>query len=118
MGQRTGRVRARGNRKTASGSERLMRMLLAEAGGASRVLELYYWSREPGMLDIVRAIVAMPEQTRSTLEAFVALAGNPKAIDADLTSRGTLTLTSPEVSRGVALAHYVAANDPDEAHLN
>lgn len=102
-----------------SSSERLVRILLAECGTASRVLELYYWSREPGMLDIIRRLAAMPERTRSALEAFVALAGDPKSVTADMNGRGALTLASPSTAKAAALAAFVSENETDEqATLN
>jgi hypothetical protein len=95
-------------------SERLVRILLDECGTASRVLELYYWSREPGMRDIIRHIAEMPESARSALEVFVALAGDPKSVTADLNGAGALTLASPSISKTAALVRYMAENETDE----
>jgi hypothetical protein len=89
-------------------------MLAAACGSPAGLLELYYWSREPGMIDIVRALAAMPEPTRAACEAFIALAGDPRQIEATLDPRGGLTLASPEVSKTIALAAYAAANESDE----
>jgi hypothetical protein len=96
-------------------SERLIRMLLAACGSPAGLLELYYWSREPGMIDIVRAIAAMPEQTRASFEAFVALAGDSRSIEATLEPHGALTLASPEASKAIALASYAAENESEDS---
>jgi hypothetical protein len=104
------RVKSRGKDQ----SERLIRTLVAECGSPAEVLELYYWSREPGMIEVMRGIVAMPEEARTALEAFIALARDPKSIEANWNPRGTLTLASPETSRTIALAQYAAENDGEE----
>lgn len=109
------RTRVRAQPRREAQSERLIRMLVAASGSAAGLLELYYWSREPGMLDTVRSIVAMPEKSRAAFEAFVALAGDPRSIDATLDPQGALTLTSPGSVKAVALASYAAENDNDDS---
>lgn len=109
---RRGCARAKANTKARS--ERLIRTLAAECGSPAEVLELYYWSREPGMIEMMRGIVAMPEAVRAALEAFIALARDPKSIEANMNPHGALTLVSPETSKSIALAKYVAENDGDD----
>jgi len=111
MNQR-GRRRAKGAaspRKSAA--ERLMRMLVAGCSSPAEVLELYYWSREPGLLEIIRGIATMSEDTRARIEAFIALASNSKSVRAEVDGRGVLTLTSAEAARTVALARCAAQDD-------
>lgn len=92
-----------------------MRMLVAGCGSPAEVLELYYWSREPGLLEIIRGIATMSEDTRAQIEAFIALASNSKSVRAEVDGRGVLTLSSAEAARTVALARYAAATDADDA---
>ncbi len=75
------------------------------------MLELYYWSKEPGLLDIIRGIAAMPEQARAALESFVAMASEPKSVSATLDARGVLQLSSSDVARTVALAQCAAEDE-------
>ncbi len=114
MGQASSRSRARIKPRRESRSERVIRMLIAGCGGPASVLELYYWSREPGMIEIMRGIVAMSEETRAAFEAFIALARDPKSIEACMSETGALTLASPETSKALALARYVAEQDGDD----
>ena len=101
-------------RKTAH--EVLMRTL-AGCDKTAEALEIYYWSREPGFLEIIRAIAMMPEATRSVIEAFSALAHDQATVTAHLDSRGVLT-ASVQAAKTVALAQYAAANDTDDVpHL-
>jgi hypothetical protein len=108
------RARARIKSRTEARSERLIRTLVAGCGGTAAALELYYFSREPGMIEMMRGIVAMPEETRAALEAFIALARDPKSIAANWTLHGALTLASTETSKTIALARYVVENDGDD----
>ena len=95
-------------------TEHLVRALVAGCGSPAQVLELYYWSKEPGLIDVIRAIVAMPEETRATLEAFMAISRDAKSVVATLDRRGVLSLTSANAMKTVALAEHAAADDIDD----
>src|SRR3954467_1269941 len=83
---------------------RLLDALAACGGNPADMLELYYWSKEPGFTQLIRAVVTMPEHTRAALETFIALARDSKSVTAALDPRGVLTLCSAEASRSAALA--------------
>ena len=72
-----------------------------------RVMELYYWSREPGLLDIMRAIGAMPEASREALESFFALVGDPQSVAATWETSGRLSLESRNLGETLAVARYL-----------
>ena len=88
--------------------ERLIGTLAACCINPASMLELYYWSKEPGLADIIRGIATMPEEVRSAIEAFVALARDMKSVSAGLDGRGVLTLASLEAARTIALAQHLA----------
>jgi hypothetical protein len=94
-------------------AERLIRALAA-CCSAAEMTELYYWSREPGLREVVRGIAAMPEETRAALEAFVTLARDTRAVSAELDRRGVLTLVSAQAARTAALALHAAEEDADD----
>src|SRR5262245_37710419 len=98
-------------RATGDANKRLIRVLLAECGNPAKALELHYWSKEPGLLEIMRGIVMMPEAARATIEAFVILARDTRSVTARLDQRGLLTLASAQVTQTVALAQYAATNE-------
>jgi len=77
----------------------------------ARVRELYYWSCEPGFLEIVRTLAAMPENARAAVEAFVSMAHDPSSITATWDPAGRLTLTSPQVGQTIAIAQHCAEHD-------
>src|SRR6187431_1638462 len=96
-------------------TERLIRTLVEGCGSPAEALELLYWSREPGLIEIIRGIATMPEGARAALEAFIALARDAKTVSATLDPRGLLTLASSEVTRTLALAEHAAENDVEGA---
>lgn len=96
---------------------RLLRALAACDSDPADMLELYYWSKEPGFTQLIRAIATMPEHTRAALETFITLARDSKSITADLDPRGVLTFCSTEAARSVALALCAAEEADDRPHL-
>ncbi len=109
MKQRGGRARRRC--KAVHSGTRLMRTLAACDGNPGEMLELYYWSKEPGFRQIIRAIATMPETAKGALETFIALARDTKSVTADLDSCGVLTLYSAEAVRSAVLAQRAADED-------
>ena len=77
---------------------RVVQSLIAEAGNSARLLECYYWSQEPGLLEMIRAFLAMPAETQTALRAFFGSAVVPNSITASIDATGTLTLRSPEAA--------------------
>jgi hypothetical protein len=75
----------------------VVRALFRNLQSPARVIELYYWSREPNLCEIMRAIAAMLPETRQSLEAFLSIASKSDAIHASLDSTGRLTFSSQEV---------------------
>jgi hypothetical protein len=58
----------------------------------SRLLELYYWSQEPGVMEMVRAYLEMDERARLTLGNFM-LTARPQSIVASRDENGSLILS-------------------------
>lgn len=59
----------------------LVRTLVLGGASAEDMLELYYWSRDPALLAMLRKAVLAPEDTRRQLFEFFA-DSNPKDISA------------------------------------
>ena len=87
---------------------------IVEQGDPARFMEALYWSREPGMLEIMRAILAMSEGPRAALEAFLTMSQEPALIVADWDRKDSLTLTSPQIGQTIAIIHYCAENEDVE----
>ena len=108
------RKRSRGQHRARA---RLLRTLAACGGDPADMLELYYWSKEPGFTQLIRAIATMPEHTRAALETFITLARDSKSVTADLDPRGVLTFCSTEAARSVALCVHAAEETDERPHL-
>ena len=114
------RNKTRHNQKKGTGpnstrtTEHLVRALVAGCSSPAQALELYYWSKEPGLIDIIRGIVAMPEETRAALETFMAISRDAKSVVATLDRCGVLSLTSANAMKTVALAQHAAEDDVDD----
>src|SRR3972149_11331395 len=66
--------------------------LVVERGNPAQVLELLYWSEEPGFFDLIRSLAALPPETRDALQSFFASARSPLNITAAAEKRDRLTL--------------------------
>jgi hypothetical protein len=106
--------RTKANRQTHG---RLLRTLAACDSSPADMLELYYWSKEPGFVQLIRAIATMPEGTRAALETFIALARDTKSVTADLDASGVLTFCSAEAARSAALAMHAVNEAEDRPQL-
>ena len=95
--------------------ELLIRALVAGCDKPAEALEVYYWSKEPGLIEIVRAIATMPEEAQGRDRGFRRLGPRSETVSGHLDPRGVLTLASVQAAKTVALAQYAAANDIDDA---
>ncbi len=82
--------------------------LIVQQGDPAKVLELHYWSQEPGALECVRAIAAMPIQSRATLQAF--LSSTDKGITASIEQDGALKVRSSRAAASLRLNLAAAAS--------
>ena len=66
---------------------------MGQGGVPARAIEMLYWSEEPGLLEIIRAIACLPVATRAALQAFLSSAPDAGAILASR-NEGNLVLYS------------------------
>jgi hypothetical protein len=70
-------------RPGARSADDILQALLAHESNVARLTEVCHLTRQPGILEIIRAIVAMPDGARAALEAFLAASRERGAISAD-----------------------------------
>ena len=58
----------------------------------ARAIEMAYWSEEPGLLELIRAIACLRPETRTALLAFLSQASDARLISA-ASSQGSLVLS-------------------------
>ena len=80
----------------------VVQSLIAQGGDSARLLQCYYWTQEPGLLEMIRAFLAMPVEAQTALRAFFAAAVVRSSIAASIDATGTLTLRSPEAAAVLA----------------
>jgi hypothetical protein len=74
----------------------VLKRLVAGCRHPARLVELYYWSTEPELAEVMRQYVALPEEVRASLHAFLMLAANdPGAVNLRISSDGEMILSSP-----------------------
>lgn len=73
--------------------------IIAECGNPARVLEFYYWSRQPGLADLIRAFGALPVTSRKALAALLTKASDPHLIAVRAEKNGRLVLCPPRAPR-------------------
>jgi hypothetical protein len=77
----------------------LVQNLIAQAGGVERLVECYYWSQEPGLVEFIRAFLAMPAEVQTALRAFFAAAVARSSVAASIDdAAGALILRAPEAA--------------------
>ena len=74
----------------------LVRSVVTRHADPAQVLELYYWSLDPDLTDLMRALIAVPQEARAALLAFLAKAPDLPSVRAALDRSGQLTLVSPQ----------------------
>lgn len=95
--------------------EALIYDLIRQLESPERVIELYYWSREPHLLEIVRALVMMRPHIRAMLGAFFSIANDPQIVGASIDAMGRLILESPNVAPSLdAITRAAEGVAPDE----
>ncbi|HVZ52175.1 MAG TPA: hypothetical protein VG986_09425 [Pseudolabrys sp.] len=77
----------------------VIRTLVNGGADSSRLLELYYWSQEPGIVELVRAYLEMNERARLAMGNFL-LSARPQSIAAALDTQGRLVLSRPSPGNG------------------
>ncbi|QCI65148.1 hypothetical protein [Phreatobacter stygius] len=59
----------------------------------TRLRELVYWSQEPGLLELMRGILAMPDHALSSLQTFLGSVQAPEHLRVDYGADGHIRLT-------------------------
>ncbi|MBN8937937.1 MAG: hypothetical protein J0H01_00525 [Rhizobiales bacterium] len=59
----------------------------------NRLRELVYWSQEPGLVELMRGILAMPEQALTRLQAFLGAVQAPEHLSVDYGADGHIRLS-------------------------
>ena len=73
---------------------------------ADRILELFYWGQQPGILEMVRAILDLRPESRAAIAAFLTVA-HSNSISTEVERSGRLVLSSPEITDAASILREV-----------
>jgi hypothetical protein len=88
---------------------KVLTSLVNSGENPEHLIELYYWSRKPGVLGLIRAFVSTTDASRDSIRAFMSLTPDPRSIVAKLDRNGCLSMTAASVAQVFAMADYMAA---------
>lgn len=77
--------------ETAGNAGEVIKIIAASEGDASRLLEMYYWTREPGIVDLIRAYLELPDRAQRQLGGFLRKY-KPQSIITSIDEQGRLVL--------------------------
>jgi hypothetical protein len=94
----------------------LLKRIVDECRHPARLIELYYWSAENELAEVMRQYIALPPEAREALHAFLLLVKDaPGSVTARIASNGELTLSAPAA---VELASRLAGGGPPRSFLH
>ena len=97
-----------GSEPLTCGLTELLKRIAADCRDPARLVELYYWSAEPELAEVMRQYMALPDEVRAALHAFLMLVANdPGSVTHRITGEGEMILSSPataEVARNLVEA--------------
>jgi hypothetical protein len=86
--------------------EHILNSIVVTCGDPARVLELFYWSQEPEVLEIIRSLMSFSKQSRELLCSFLTSVADPRSISVEIGLPGQLTLVSPEIAEAMLAMPY------------
>jgi len=86
-----------------------LHQLVSSCKDPARFAELFYWSQEPVLVEFMRGYIAMPDEAKYALLAFLRLAeGNLQSVAVTVNAKGDTTLSSSAVTGLLSIAHASA----------
>jgi len=74
----------------------LLKSLVTNCRDPARLVELYYWSVEPELAEVMRQYLALPREVSTRLHAFLMLAAqDPGSVNLRINGDGEMILSSP-----------------------
>ena len=90
----------------------VLRGLIATSQNPAHLLELYYWSAEPELMNAIRQYLALPEKPRAALMAFLTMTADcPETVQVTVTKDGYVTLYSPALAGIIARMEHLRGVD-------
>ncbi|MFL6799074.1 MAG: hypothetical protein ACJ8F3_16875 [Xanthobacteraceae bacterium] len=95
---------------------KLLESVVANCRNPARLLELYYYSLEPELAEVMRQFMALTPQVRATLHGFLGLAEqDPHSVSLRVNEAGEIVLSGSAIAE---LARTLAAQRGSSAALH
>jgi nucleoid-associated protein YgaU len=74
----------------------LLKRIVEECPHPARLIELYYWSGEHELADVMRQYIALAPEVRAALHAFLMLVKDePGSVTVEIAANGEMTFSAP-----------------------
>src|ERR1700732_4195031 len=74
----------------------VLQRIVEECPHPARLIELFYWSAEHELAEVMRQYIGLPADVRAALHAFLMLAKDePGSVTSRIAANGELTFSSP-----------------------
>jgi hypothetical protein len=94
----------------------LLRRIVEECPHPARLIELYYWSAEHELADVMRQFIALSPEVRAALHAFLMLVKDqPGSVTVQIAETGEMTFSAPAA---LELAKKMASPDAPPPFLH
>jgi hypothetical protein len=76
----------------------VLKRIVEECPHPARLIELYYWSSEHELADVMRQYIALSPEVRAALHAFLMLVKDePGSVTVEIAASGEMTFSAPAV---------------------
>jgi hypothetical protein len=76
----------------------VLKRIVEECPHPARLIELYYWSGEHELADVMRQYIALSPEVRAALHAFLMLVKDePGSVTVEIAANGEMTFSAPVV---------------------
>jgi hypothetical protein len=94
----------------------LLKRIVEECPHPARLIELYYWSAEHELAEVMRHYIALSAEVRAALHAFLTLVKDePDSVTFRIAANGELAFSAPAAAE---LARKVASAGPSPPFLH
>jgi hypothetical protein len=94
----------------------LLKRIVEQCPHPSRLIELYYWSAEDQLAEVMRQYIALTPEVRTALHGFLMLVKDePGSVTVQISANGAMTFSAPTV---VDLAEKIGSQAPPPPFLH
>ena len=94
----------------------LLKRIVDECPDPARLIELYYWSAEDELAEVMRQYIGLSPEVRTALHAFLLLVKDePGSVTARIAANGELALSAPAAAE---LAKRLTGSGPPRPFLH